>query len=230
VGEFQWGHGGNTRQLQCFKRDGAGYGAVPNLFRHRICKHELRLRGRRGKLHPWELLWVIIKLSRFHGQHNNTDGHTSRVAHIRWFRFCNYFLKLIMPFIIYPQDGNKLAIIIPTGDVNACIKDVPAEAPYAIVESLEGIDNDYFDAFVYEDGKAVVDISKAKLIHLDKFRKARSPKLAKLDVDYMKAIEVDNSVAASAIAVRKQELRDVTKTPLPDTLAELKSTWPEILN
>jgi hypothetical protein len=46
----------------------------------------------------------------------------------------------------------------------------------------------------------------------------------------MKAIEVEDSVAASAIAVQKQELRDVTKITLPDTLPEIKATWPDILN
>ena len=135
-----------------------------------------------------------------------------------------------MSFIIFPQADNKLAVIIPTGAVEDCIKDVPQDTPYAIVDSLEGIDNDYFDGFVYEDGAAVVDISKAKLIHLDKFRKARSPKLAKLDVDYMKAIEVEDSVKASQIAIAKQELRDITKITLPDTLPEIKETWPAILN
>jgi hypothetical protein len=133
-----------------------------------------------------------------------------------------------MPFIIYPQDGNKLAVIIPCGDVQDAIKDVPAETPYAIVDSLD-IDNDYFNGFVYADGEAVADIAACKEIHLDKFREARKPKLAKLDVDYMKAIEVEDSVAASAIAVQKQELRDVTKIELPDTLPEIKSTWPDIL-
>jgi hypothetical protein len=135
-----------------------------------------------------------------------------------------------MPFIIYPQDGNKLAVIIPTGDVNDAIKDVPTETPYAIVDSIENIDNDYFNGFVYADGTAVADIATCKNIHLDKFRAARTPLLAKLDVDYMKAIEVEDSVAASAIAVQKQELRDITKITLPDTLPEIKATWPTVLN
>jgi hypothetical protein len=134
-----------------------------------------------------------------------------------------------MSFIIYPQDGNKLAVIIPTGDVNDAIKDVPAETPYAIVDSLEGVDNDYFNGFVYADGAAVADIAACKSIHLDRFRAARAPKLAALDVQYMKAIEVEDSVKASAIAVAKQELRDVTKIPLPDTLEEIKEVWPSIL-
>jgi hypothetical protein len=133
-----------------------------------------------------------------------------------------------MSFIIYPQDGNKLAVIIPTGDVADCIKDVPAETPYAIVDSLD-IDNDYFNGFVYADGQIEADILKCKEIHLDKFRAARAPKLARLDVDYMKAIEVEDGVKASAIAVQKQELRDVTKIKLPETLPEIKATWPDIL-
>lgn len=135
-----------------------------------------------------------------------------------------------MPFIIYPQQDNKLAVIIPTGAVEDCIKDVPEGAPYAIVDSLEGVDNDYFDGFVYADGEAVADIARCKSIHLDKFRAARVPKLQKLDVDYMKAIETEDSVKAAQIAVQKQELRDVTKTPLPDTLPEIKEVWPDILN
>jgi hypothetical protein len=135
-----------------------------------------------------------------------------------------------MPFIIYPQQNNKLAVIIPTGDVNDAIKDVPADTPYAIVDSLEGIDNDYFNGFVYEEGAAVADIAACKSIHLDKFRAARTPLLAKLDIDYMRAIEVEDSVKASQIAIAKQELRDVTKLELPDTLPEIKEVWPTILN
>jgi hypothetical protein len=135
-----------------------------------------------------------------------------------------------MSFIIYPQTDNKLAVIIPCGDVADCMKDVPAETAYAIVDSLEGVDNDYFNGFVYEDGEAVPDIAACKSIHLDKFRAARTPLLAKLDIDYMRAIEVEDSVKASAIAVAKQELRDVTKIALPDTLPEIKEVWPTILN
>jgi hypothetical protein len=135
-----------------------------------------------------------------------------------------------MPFIIYPQTNGQVAVIIPTGDVADCIKDVPEGLPYKIVESLD-IDDSYFNAYDYsEEAGAEVNIDKAKAIHLDKFRAARAPKLAALDVQYMKAIEVEDSVAASAIAVAKQELRDVTKITLPDTLPEIKETWPAILN
>jgi len=135
-----------------------------------------------------------------------------------------------MSFIIYPQQNKKLAVIIPARDVNDCIKDVPSETPYAIVDSLEGIDNEYFDAFVYSEGEAVADIAVCKSIHLDKFRAARTPLLAKLDVDYMKAMEQADAAKQAEIAVSKQALRDVTKTPLPETLPEIKEVWPSILN
>lgn len=135
-----------------------------------------------------------------------------------------------MSFIIYPQESNKLAVIIPCGAVEDALKDVPEGKPYAIVDDLSGVDDAYFNGFVYEDGEAVPDIAACKEIHLDKFRAARAPKLQKLDVDYMKAIEVEDHVAASSIAVKKQELRDITKIPLPDDLAGIKATWPDILN
>jgi hypothetical protein len=134
-----------------------------------------------------------------------------------------------MPFITYPQANGQVAVIIPTGDVQDCIKDVPAGLPYKIVESLS-IDDNYFNAYDYsKELGAEVNINKAKLIHLDKFREARKPLLLKLDVDYMKAIEIEDTVKASEIAVAKQALRDVTKITLPDTLPEIKATWPTIL-
>lgn len=140
-----------------------------------------------------------------------------------------------MSFITYPQPNGQVAVIIPA-DPSMSIeeiaaKDVPEGLPFKIVDDLSHVDNDYFNAYEFheEDG-AAVNIDKAKAIHLDKFREARKPKLQKLDVDYMKAIEVEDHVAASAIALKKQELRDITKTELPDTLEEIKAVWPEILN
>ncbi len=135
-----------------------------------------------------------------------------------------------MPFIIYPQADNKLAVIIPTGDYQDAIKNVPEGVEYAVVDDLGELDNDYFDAFEYANLGISCNIDKAKAIHLDKFRAARKPKLAALDVDYMKAIEVEDHEAASAIAVKKQELRDITKIELPDDLAGIQATWPDILN
>ena len=134
-----------------------------------------------------------------------------------------------MSLILYSQQ-NGLAIVFPTGDVNDAIKDVPAGVPYKIVESVD-IDNDYYNAYEFDaETGAKVNIEKAKAIHLDKFRAARSPKLQKLDIDFMKAVESNDEVKKGEIVVAKQALRDVTLTPLPDDLAGIKATWPDILN
>jgi hypothetical protein len=133
-------------------------------------------------------------------------------------------------FITYPQPNGQVAVVIPTGDVNDAIKDVPAGVEYKIVESVD-IDNDYFNAYEFDaELGAKVNIEKAKAIHLDKFRAARAPKLAKLDIDFMKAVEANDEEKKAEIIAAKQAFRDVTLTPLPDDLAGIKATWPEILN
>jgi hypothetical protein len=133
-------------------------------------------------------------------------------------------------FITYPQPNGQVAVVIPCGDVNDAIKDVPEGVEYKIVDSVE-IDNDYFNAYEFDaELGAKVNIDKAKAIHLDKFRAARSPKLQKLDIDFMKAVEANDEEKKAEIIAAKQALRDVTLTQLPDDLAGIKATWPDILN
>ena len=133
-------------------------------------------------------------------------------------------------YITYPQPNGQVAIVIPCGDVNNAIKDVPEGIEYKIVDSVE-IDNNYFDAYEFDaEIGAKVNIERAKAIHLDKFRSARSPKLQKLDIDFMKAVEANDEAKKVEIVAAKQALRDVTLTPLPDDLAGIKATWPDILN
>jgi hypothetical protein len=132
-------------------------------------------------------------------------------------------------FITYPQPNGQVAVVIPTGDVNDAIKDVPEGSEYKIVDSVD-IDNDYFNAYEFDaETGAKVNIEKAKAIHLDKFRSARTPLIEKLDVDFMRAVESGNTSLQQEIANKKQALRDVTKTELPNTLEGIKNTWPEIL-
>jgi hypothetical protein len=139
-----------------------------------------------------------------------------------------------MSYIIYPQTDNKLAVIIPTDSSMSieeiAAKDVPKGANHKIVDSLD-IEDSYFDAYEFsEETGAAVNIDKAKALHLNKFREARKPKLAALDVAFMRAVEQADAEKQSEIATAKQELRDVTKTLLPETLEEIKAVWPAILN
>lgn len=77
----------------------------------------------------------------------------------------------------------------------------------------------------------IVNPDKAKVIWKDKWREARKPLLISLDIQFMKAVEAGDSAKQAEIAAKKQELRDVTNTPIPGiTPEEIKSVWPEVLN
>ena len=75
-----------------------------------------------------------------------------------------------------------------------------------------------------------IDINTAKAIWKDRFRQARKPILEKLDVEYMRALEAGDTQKQQEIATKKQALRDVTNTSLPDNLEDIKNTWPDVLN
>lgn len=74
-----------------------------------------------------------------------------------------------------------------------------------------------------------INIDKAKAIKLDQFRAERAPKLAALDVAFVRALEQGDVAAQARIAAEKQALRDVTKVTLPDDVASLKDFKPDIL-
>lgn len=74
-----------------------------------------------------------------------------------------------------------------------------------------------------------INIDKAKAIKLDQLRAERAPKLAALDLAFMRAVEQGDLLEQASIAAQKQALRDVTKAPLPDDVASLKDFIPDIL-
>lgn len=75
-----------------------------------------------------------------------------------------------------------------------------------------------------------INIEKAKDIQLDRWRVARTPLLAALDVQYMQALESGDATAQAAIVAQKNELRDVTDTPFPsDIPADIAAFWPACL-
>lgn len=77
----------------------------------------------------------------------------------------------------------------------------------------------------------IVNPDKAKVIWKNKWREARKPILASLDIEFMRAVESGDASKQSEISARKQELRDVTLLPIPGTTPEeIKSVWPEVLN
>lgn len=74
-----------------------------------------------------------------------------------------------------------------------------------------------------------VDLTKAKSIKLDQFRILRAPLLAKLDIQFQRALEEANETKKADIINSKQILRDVTSIPLPDDIDELAAFIPDCL-
>jgi len=81
-----------------------------------------------------------------------------------------------------------------------------------------------------------INLEKAKEIQKNKIRQVRKPLLEKLDVDFVRALELGGDTAS--IAAQKQALRDVTNivteaeitgTSVTEITAELKAIWDEDL-
>lgn len=135
--------------------------------------------------------------------------------------------------IVYSQDDetNKLAILVSSGElelIKLIEKAVPSNRPYSIVRSLN-LDNYFYDAYEYKNKEVVLNISKAKDIHLNNFRKVRAALLQELDLEFLRAVELENKEKQRQISVKKMALRDVTETPLSDDPNEIKKVWPSIL-
>lgn len=93
-------------------------------------------------------------------------------------------------------------------------------------------DRTFREAWLCSNGSIKIDMAKARAIHLDRIRTARDEKLAALDVPWMKAVEAGDRGAQAAIAVQKQELRDIPQTlDLTEarTAGALQAIWPESL-
>ena len=97
-----------------------------------------------------------------------------------------------------------------------------------------GTDRTFRAAWTWTTPAPVIDIDmgKAVEIHKDNLRALRAPKLAALDVQFMKAIEAGDTKAQAVIAAQKQALRDVTAHPAiiaAKTPEQLKSAIPDVL-
>lgn len=139
--------------------------------------------------------------------------------------------------VIYKGPENSVSVLYPC-ECGLTIeqiaeKDVPNGSDYAIVNA-ESIPSDltFFPVWKYNEGEVEIDSDGAKELWKNKWREVRKPKLEALDLAYMRATEEeDNNMALARIINAKQELRDVTNTPIPGTTPEeIKAVWPEILN
>ena len=71
-----------------------------------------------------------------------------------------------------------------------------------------------------------IDMAKAKEIHKNKIREARTPKLAALDIEFQKALET--SADTTEIVSKKKALRDAPADSAIDAATDeagLKAQW-----
>ena len=91
-------------------------------------------------------------------------------------------------------------------------------------------DRTFRDAWECPGDKLGCNMTKARLIHLAKIRKVRNEELVKLDVPFMRAVEVGDTDAQATIATEKQVLRDIPATfditTDVGTPELLKAKWP----
>lgn len=93
-------------------------------------------------------------------------------------------------------------------------KDVPADASNVQIVDFEALpDQSFRKAWVFTSGAVAIDMTKARDVHRGLLRILRAPKLAALDVAWMRALESGDAVATAAVAARKKVLRDITIHP-----------------
>jgi hypothetical protein len=125
--------------------------------------------------------------------------------------------------IIYPVSRSIEDIIL---------LELPSDSIYSIIDqSTIPATRTFRGAWAFQGGQLDVDLDIARVIQKDRWRAARTPLLAQLDLDYMRALETNDAVAMAAVVSKKQALRDITQIDLSGvtTAAELEAVWPEIL-
>ncbi len=107
-------------------------------------------------------------------------------------------------------------------------------ASYRRVEEADvPTDRTFRNAWTDTKQAIAIDMEKAKAIHLERIRHARTPELAALDIEWMKAMGQKNQLAADRIEAQRQALRDLPTTLNLDkatTPDELKALWPKELS
>lgn len=105
--------------------------------------------------------------------------------------------------IIYTNSDGGVSVIVPAGSIEACMKDIPAGAQYAIVDvSTIPSDRTFRNAWVKNGNAVGHDLNKAKNIAHDKRRAKRTEEFAPLDV------EATIPAKATQAEAKRQQVRD----------------------
>ena len=139
-----------------------------------------------------------------------------------------------MKSIYYKQENGSLGItaFLNEDAEQSTIKSFKENnIPFGEITELTKINDFFFDAYTVSNNAEIkINFTKAKEIQKNKWRYFRISILEKLDVEFMRAIEVGDASKQDLIKSQKQALRDVTSIELPDSLEEIKNTLPDILD
>jgi CTP:phosphocholine cytidylyltransferase-like protein len=126
----------------------------------------------------------------------------------------NFLMQVIEKSVPKKPDGSDRPVFIKTQD----------ELKVADV---------FIDAFSVNEIDGSIFFNRPRAIELKKkeFRLRRKPLLEKLDVDFMKSLEVGNTILTTEIIYKKQILRDITNIDMShcDTPEKLYNYIPEEL-
>jgi hypothetical protein len=91
---------------------------------------------------------------------------------------------------------------------------------------------EFRDAWEWGGGLVATNMEKARVIHMNRIKRARDVELVKLDTPYMKALEANDLLEQQRIAGLKQTLRDIPQSfdlTVYTTPETLKGAWPTTL-
>ena len=113
-------------------------------------------------------------------------------------------------------------------------KSVPADATdiKVIDESALPANRKFRDAWVSGDAKAAVNMTKARVIHMNRIREVRNGELKKEDINFQRALESEDASAKATVATKKQTLRYIPQSfdlSGAGTDDELDALWPSEL-
>jgi hypothetical protein len=121
----------------------------------------------------------------------------------------------------------------------AIAKGVPVGVPYEVIDDAKPAvhafleDRTFRGAWENTSKNLTVNMSKARVIHMDRIRKKRNEELQKLDIPFMMAAERNDQTTMEKITAQKQKLRDIPQTyDLSGfkTPEKLKAAWPKELD
>ncbi len=130
-------------------------------------------------------------------------------------------------------DGS-ITIICPAGEFTVediiGFGDVPKDSVKELIVEVASLPSRSFrGAWKLDASSVLVDMKKARDIHMDRIREFRDKELRRLDGEYIEALEDNDTAKENAVKAQKQTLRDIPQTFKLDSFKKsetLEAAWP----